>query len=379
MRSAPPPSAETTPAKGALRFPYMFWAHTEAVRSPWCLSQSGMPAPARELFAGCDPIELAHPEVDAAPKLRARLSELYGLPPERILLVPGASGGMWLAAQRWFRAGARVAAETPSYEPLRGLPAEYGAELRLLERRAELGWHFDLAEVDRLLDGARPGHVFVTNSHNPTGAVLDAAELAALARSAERAGGVLVSCEVYMEFASPDKRVHAFQVAPNAVSIGSLTKAYGLGALRVGWLLLGEGLVRERERLLDAAYLGWVDPPAPTCRMARHALDRLPELVRPLLRVERECAPLLADWIRSTNGVRAVPPQLGITAFPRIEGIDDTRALSQYLQREHQVDTVPGEFFAAPGHLRIGCGVPVETLREGLRRLDAGIQAFRRR
>lgn len=377
MRSSPAPLAATSP--GALRFPYMFWAHSEAVRSPWCLSQSGMPAPARELFADLGPLDLAHPEIEAAPRLRARLSELYGLPPERILLVPGASGGMWLAAQRWFRAGARVAAETPSYEPLRALPRDFGAELRLLERRPELGWHFDPAEADRLLDGARPGHVFITNSHNPTGAVLSAEELAALARSAERAGGVLVSCEVYMEFAPPARRVHAFQAAPNAVSIGSLTKAYGLGALRIGWVLLGEGLAHERERLLDGAYLGWVDPPTPICRIARHALDHLPELVQPILRVERECAPLLADWLARTNGITCVPPALGITAFPRIAGIDDTRALSRHLQQAHQVDTVPGEFFAAPGHLRIGCGVPPETLREGLRRLGAGIEAFRRR
>jgi aspartate/methionine/tyrosine aminotransferase len=357
----------------------MFWAHSEAVRSPWCLSQSGMPAPPRELFAGLDLAQFGHPEIEAAPKLRARLSELYGLPPERILLVPGASGGMHLAALRWFRPGSRVASETPSYEPLRALPGFCGADWRPLERRRELNWHFDLGATDRLLAGARPGHVFVTNSHNPTGARLDAAEIAALAGSAERAGGVLVCCEVYMEFAAPAKRVHAFQVAPNAVSIGSVTKAYGLGALRVGWMLLGEGLAAERDLLLDCAYLGWVDPPTPTVLAARHALEHLPELVQPILRVEREAAPILREWLAQTPGIDCVPPELGITAFPRIVGVDDTRALSRYLQQQHQVDVVPGEFFGAPGHLRIGCGVPPETLREGLRRLALGIEVFRRR
>ena len=58
---------------------------------------------------------------------------------------------------------------------------------------------------------------------------------------------------------------------------------------------------------------------------------------------------------------------------------DDTAALAAYLQAEHQVDVVPGEYFGKPGHIRGGFGVPVETLREGLTRLEQGILAFRAR
>lgn len=357
----------------------MFWAHQEAVRSAYCLSQSGMPAPAAELFAGAPLAPLAHPEAEHGPKLRQRLSELYGLPEERILLTPGASGGMWLAAQRWFSPRARVVAETPCYEPLHALPRALGAELVPIERRAERGWQLEPEQAERALDGARVGHVFVTNSHNPSGALLGADALRALARSAERRGGVLVSCEVYMEFAKPEQRVHAFALAPNGVSIGSLTKAYGLGALRMGWMLLGEGLAAERDALLDLAYLGWVDPPTPSVALARHALDRLPQLIQPLLRIECEQRPILEYWLQHEPGIQCVMPTLGITAFPRIEGVADTRALAKFLQQQHQLDTVPGEFFGAPGHLRIGCGLPPETLREALRRLSVGIKAFRAR
>jgi len=57
-------------------------------------------------------------------------------------------------------------------------------------------------------------------------------------------------------------------------------------------------------------------------------------------------------------------------------GVDDTRTLARHLARSEQVDVVPGEFFGAPGHLRIGYAVPEETLREALARVERGIRSF---
>jgi aspartate/methionine/tyrosine aminotransferase len=201
----------------------------------------------------------------------------------------------------------------------------------------------------------------------------------AIAREAERAGGCLISCEVYMEYVPNERRVHAFELARNGISIGSLTKAYGLGPLRIGWMLLGEGLLHDRQHLVDMAYLSYVDPPTATLRAGRLALDRLPELLRPLRTVERESRPIWERWLSRTPGIRSTVPEFGIIAFPRIEDIEDTVALSEYLAVEHDVDVVPGEFFGSAGHLRVSCGVPAATLEEGLARLERGIAAYRKR
>jgi aspartate/methionine/tyrosine aminotransferase len=374
-------STETEP-----RFPYMRWAHSHGFSSPYSLAQSGCPVPDAGLL-GAPPqdraadraADLMHPCAEAKPALEARLAELFGTEPERVLATLGASGAMHLVASRWLRAPARVVTELPSYEPFRALPAAGGCSVEVLRRDWEDGWALDPARASRALAGAAPGHLFLANPHNPTGAVSPAEKVAALAGAAARAGGLLVSNEIYMEFARPEERVHAFALAPNAVSIGGLTKAYGLGALRIGWLILGEGLAAERAALEDAAYLAWVDPPTASLRLALDALDHLPELSRAHLAYRAECLPHLARWLAETPGISGPPPTLGLTAFPRIEGVDDTLALARFLADEHGVDVVPGEFFGAPGHLRVGCGVPEETLVEGLARLTAGIQAFRSR
>jgi aspartate/methionine/tyrosine aminotransferase len=141
--------------------------------------------------------------------------------------------------------------------------------------------------------------------------------------------------------------------------------------------VLGEGVAAERESLVDALYLDYVDPPTTTLRAFARALDELEALARPIAQVEAESRPVWERWLRETEGVRAFVPSRGIIAFPRIEGVADTRALCEFLVREHQVDVVPGEFFGLPGHVRVGCALPPDLLRAGLTRLAAGIRAFR--
>ncbi len=363
----------------ALQFPYMFWAHHEGFLSPYCLSQSGMPVPETSFLAGLE-IDVAHPCIEAKPAIEARLAELFDVAPERVLVTVGASSAMHFAALQWFRTGTRVAAEIPSYEPIRKLPTFFGAEPRPLERRMENGWQIEPEDLRIALEGGGgPGHAFVTNSHNPTGAMMDAERMRALAAETERAGGVLVSCEVYMEFVPNEERVHAFAVAPNTVTIGGLTKAYGLGALRVGWMILGEGLADQMMNVTDKSYLGYVDPPTPSLVAGLRALDHLPDLLQPVHRVASESRPVFERWLHETSCVAGTLGDHGIIAFPRVHGVDDTAALAAYLQAEHQVDVVPGEYFGKPGHIRVGFGVPVETLREGLTRLEQGILAFRAR
>jgi aspartate/methionine/tyrosine aminotransferase len=179
-----------------------------------------------------------------------------------------------------------------------------------------------------------------------------------------------------MEFVPWGRRVHTCDAAPNGITIGSLTKAYGLGALRFGWIVLGTELAAERAHLQDMAYLAWVDPPTSTLAAARAALDHLEELRRPLERIARESRPHWKRWLETTAGVASTVPEFGIIAFPRIERASDTVALAEHLAKEHGVDVVPGEFFGLPGHVRVGCGVPEATLEEGLARLTRGIRAF---
>ncbi|HUR26946.1 MAG TPA: pyridoxal phosphate-dependent aminotransferase [Planctomycetota bacterium] len=361
-------------------FPYMTFARTRAHSARHSLTQSGMPTPADPSLALPHPtpaIDASYAGASVLPELEARIATRLGIDPRRVIASLGATGGMHLAAWRFFGPGSRVASETPSYEPLRSLPRAFGAETVLVERDPADGWRLDPARVRAALSGAARGHVFLTNSHNPTGALLTAPEIALLAEEAARAKGVLVACEVYLEFAEAKDRPHAALVAQNGISISSLTKAYGLGGLRVGWIVLGEALVEERESLLDLAYLTYVDLPTPALQGGVAALERLEDFRGPLERVRRESRPIFLRWLAETPEVVSTEPALGLTAFPRVVGVSDTRALARHLLERWDVGVVPGEYFGRPGHLRVGFALEPERLPTALERLREGIRDFR--
>ncbi|MCP3917949.1 MAG: pyridoxal phosphate-dependent aminotransferase [bacterium] len=363
-----------------LQFPYMFWAHEESFRSPYCLAQSGMPVPESSWLGALEgDAVLGHPSADALPRLEKRLGECFGVDPSRVVVTPGATGAMLTCALRWFRPGSHVASERPAYEPLRKLASYLGAKDVACTRRLEDGWRLDPDRYAAALAGARPGHALVTNPHNPSGSVSGKRELGGIAAACAEAGGVLVSCEAYMEYGTPEERMHAALLFPNAVSIGTLTKAYGLGALRIGWILLGADLVDERRHLVDMGYLGWIDPPTAALHAARIALDHLPTLLQPLRRIEVESRPHLWRWLEECIEIEAHRPPFGILSFPRVRGVNDTVALQKLLAAEFGVDVVAGEFFGAPGYVRVACGVPEATLVEGLRRLSDGIRVYKER
>lgn len=376
-------NARSATGAASLRFPYMVWAHTHSARTSAPLSQSGMPLADARLLAGFQELgfrglDLGHPSAEALPGLERAIAAHLGVDPARVLVTLGATGGMFLAAWRWFGPGARVLTDRPSYEPFRALPRAFGAETIELERRLEEQWRLDPAAAARALGAGRgPAHVFTANPHNPTGALSTRAELVELAALAARTGGNLVACEVYMEYAPRSERVYACQLAPNAVTIGSLTKAYGLGALRVGWIALGEGLAHEAARLRDLAYLSYVDPATMPMSAGRIAFAHIAELWAPVAENARACRPSWAQWLRATDTVASTVPPYGIIAFPRVHGAHDTLALCEYLVHEHAVDVVPGEYFGAPGHVRVGCGVAPAQLAEGLARLTRGLAAWR--
>jgi aspartate/methionine/tyrosine aminotransferase len=365
------------PAAG-LDFPYMVWARTRSGDARFPLTQSGMPPVDARRLGPLPPFENGHAAVVLA-EVEAAIARRLGVDPTRVVATLGASGGLHAAAWTWFGAGTRVAVDVPSYEPFRALPRRLGAEVAVLERRIEDRWTIDPADMRRALSGAARGHVFLANVHNPTGVELGRARLAAIAREAERAGGILVSCDIYAEYVPTAERVDAFRVAPNVVSIGSLTKAYGLGALRIRWIVLGEGVAADVHRLRDATYLAWVDAPLPSLQAGLAALARLDDLLEPYRELARTARPAWARWLASTDGVEAVVPDHGIIAFARIAGARDTLALAEYLVREHEVGIVPGEFFGAPGHVRIGCGLTADRMAEALERLARGLAAWRAR
>lgn len=359
---------------GDLAFPYMVWAHEKSARTRSPLSNSGVPN-ATAPFLGACRVDNDHPGRLALPAFEAAVAKRLGVPKEAVVATPGASGGLAAVASCFFK-DARVAVEVPGYEQLRALALRQAKQAVALPRRLAAGYDILPAELDLLLAGSTRGHAFLTNTHNPSGALLPRARVAELAQVCAAHDGALVSCDIYQEFLPEAERVWTCRAAANGITIGSLTKAYGLGPLRLGWVALGDALMDRRHALRDATYTMWVDPPTTTLAAGVLALERLDELFAFARETHARSKPVLDRWLASTPRVRAHIPAHGLVSFPRIEGLRDGHAFAEHLVAHAQVDVVPGEFFGAPGHLRVACGLPPEQLQDALARLAQGIEAW---
>jgi aspartate/methionine/tyrosine aminotransferase len=346
----------------AMQSDYMYWAKT---RTPvrYNLGSSEVPHFRMDRWE----IEAADLELDGMsyyryPPLREAIAAKCGVTPDRVVMADGTSMANMLAMAALIAPGDRVAVEHPAYEPMVAAAAHLGAEV---VRFARVGPAFDL-DPDAIPAGCKM--IVLTNLHNPTGNLADAATLGAVHALAERNGGHVLIDEVYLDAAVPAQSTAAL-LGERFVCTSSLTKCYGLSGLRCGWILAAPDLAEKMWRLNELFAVAQAHQAE---RLSCIALARLDEIAA-------ENVPLLARNRSIANGffagrseIEMAPMTSGITAFPRlIRG--DVDNLDATLRAKYDTAIVPGRFFGLANHFRIGIGSPTGIVEAGLERLGAAL------
>ena len=306
--------------------------------------------------------------------MEKRLPEFLGVPEGEALLTQGTSEANSLVMHLLCSEGTDVLVDVPAYQPIPQLPGLYGSRTVPIPRSMEEGWQLDLQRVQELA-GPNTVAIFTVNLHNPTGAALKREELRALADIASDAKAALVVDEIFRPFVEDDREVPPIrELAPEAVSTGSLSKVYVWASTRMGWISGPSETIRALGDLKD-----FVEPSfaMPGTAAAVQIIDRLPDLRDRARAIARKGMDAMEEWVDSREDVSWVRPYAGIICFPRFEGVTDTVALAKRALDEHGVMTSPGEFFGLPGHIRIGVGDPdTGHVEEGLRLLGETLDAM---
>jgi aspartate/methionine/tyrosine aminotransferase len=154
----------------------------------------------------------------------------------------------------------------------------------------------------------------------------------------------------------------------------SLTKAFGLGNVRFGWLAANTELVARALRVNDYVTVLY---PSPCAWVGACALDRLTALQHRADEVRRRNLPIVQAWIDSRADVAWSPSEAGIIGLVQLHAIHDTASWCERLLERWDTLVVPGLFFDAPGFVRIGFGCSPATLGEGLTRIGRALDAAR--
>lgn len=301
------------------------------------------------------------------------LADHYHCGGDNVMLAAGSSSANFLAYAALLGPGDKVIVETPGYPQFFSLASLCGAQAVKLPRRFENRFLPDPSELAGLIDD-RTRLVVLTNLHNPSMAHIPADHLRQIITLCADRGVMVLVDEVYLHHLVPGEGDDtAWGMADNVIVTSSLTKVYGLSALRFGWAIAPVRLV---SRMLDLADV--VDPQVVpiTQNMAVRALSALPRL-RPLARRLHESHwPIVREWLNARSDVDYHKPEGGLTVWMRAKGVTESGSLATILRNEFSTLVVPGEYFQSPGWLRVGYRIEPMTLREGLKRLGKALDDF---
>jgi aspartate/methionine/tyrosine aminotransferase len=217
---------------------------------------AGAPSPAiAAARAALSSGPLGYTETLGIASLRRRIARAYrewhglDIDPQRIVVTTGSSAGFILAFLALFEAGDRVAVALPGYPPYRHILTALGCEPVGIETDARTRWSID-SEALLAQHRIRPlKGVIVGSPANPTGTMLSAAALSELIRSAEDAGIVVISDEIYHGLDYAFAAECAARLSSDCVVINSFSKYFCMTGWRVGWMVVPPTLVRSIERL----------------------------------------------------------------------------------------------------------------------------------
>lgn len=354
-----------------VRSTYLEWAKLRS-RARFGLAGSDvLHYPLPEMHVRVEDLSLSPPGGYGYKPLLEKLAAKAGIPVECVVHAQGTSMANHLAMAALLEPGDEILIEEPGYEAISAAAQYLGAKIRRFPRKFEAGFQVDPREIERAIS-PRTRVIAITNLHNPSGVRTADNALKMVGQIARSMGAHVLVDEVYMEMCLESQWQSAFHLGPNFIVTSSLTKGYGLTALRCGWVLAPAPLAERMWRLND---LFGATSPYPTDLLSVIALDQLPQIATRSKKLLDTNRALLKALLDSRKDLLTIWPEAGTIAFPQLT-TGHADAFCQLLMEKYETSVVPGRFFDAPEHFRIGIGGETEKVREGLSRISAALDEF---
>jgi aspartate/methionine/tyrosine aminotransferase len=315
-------------------------------------------------------LRLGYTEVPGSLELRSAIAERYEhAEHDDVLTLAAAEEGIFIAYHALLGPGDHAVVEAPCYGSAIEVARSTGAAVSVWQRRHEDGWAYDLDELERLLR-ADTKLIYVNSPHNPTGTQMEHADLQRLVELARERSIVLFSDEVYrgLEHDRADRLPAACDLYPQAISLNTVSKAYGLPGLRIGWLTCRDAQLIDR--ITELKLYTTICSSAPSELLVALAVRHGDRLIERSRRLVRANLPLVEEFLQRHDQLfEWVKPTAGPVGFPRVSGAFDVRAWCEQTAEQSGVLLLPGVVYECPRHVRVGYGRA--NISQALERLDS--------
>lgn len=322
--------------------------------------------------AELDAISLDDSDTFGSTELRAALAARWTAGDvSRVMATHGSTEAIFVVMASLLEAGDEVVVLRPCYHALSAVAKGVGCQLVPWPLRPEQDFQPDLDELRNLVSH-RTKMIVVNFPHNPTGVTITTAQQQQLVAIAAGIDAYLVWDAAFTELTYgtpplPDPS----ECYRRCVSLGTLSKAYGLPGLRVGWCLGDPELLAQFIPLRDRLTI-CLSPVVEL--LAARAVKYADLLIGPRLAQAARNLSTLGDWADSMAAkVELTRPGGGVTVFPRLD-VSDVDALCRHMCEDEGILVVPGSCFGDQSRIRLGFGSSSSTYAHGLTQLGKAIE-----
>ncbi len=298
-----------------------------------------------------------------------------GLGADDVLITGGAAGALFIVATCLLGKEDHLVVVRPNYATNLETPRAIGCSVSFVDLSFEDGFRMDLDALEAAIT-PHTKLVSITCPHNPTGTMLQEAELRELSARVRSRGCRLLVDETYRELAYDGPLPIAASLGAHVISVSSLSKAYGVPGIRVGWLVSKDEALRElflaakeQINICGSVVDEWI---------AEQILSRRSQFLPPTLAEMRARRERVAEWLDNEEMLEWVRPAGGVVCLPRMksEPAGGTAAFYRRLLQTHGTYVGPGRWFELDDrYFRLGYGWSTpEALQGGLAGISAALR-----
>lgn len=314
-----------------------------------------------------DDLVLSYAPPQGAEALRGAVASFHAVDPDCVVMTTGASEALSILLCLASRPGGNVVIPDPAYPAYAAIAQTLGLAVRAYPLVHEQGFAHRAEAILAATDRDTVA-VIVNTPHNPTGAVMAHAEIAALGEALAARSVLLMVDEVYhpLHFGEPRRSAAGLR---GVTVISDLSKAFSLPGLRTGWIVAASP--DQVPAMINARSYFTISSSPLSEGLATHALAHREVILARLADVAGANRARLTALIENASSVLEwAPPQGGTTSFPRFRDSRDSRPFCEALARAG-VLVAPGDCFGQSAHMRIGFAQQADGFDEAIARIRA--------
>lgn len=328
-----------------------------------------------DLKLNLDQLVLAYGHHAGIPALRELIAGPYNsISAGDVLITAGAAAALFIVATSLLDKDDHLIVMRPNYATNIETPKAIGCEIDFVDLSFEKRFEPDIKQIESLIK-PNTRYISITTPHNPTGTVLSMHSLLQLIALAEKYKCYLLVDETYRDLTFGMQLPLAATLSNRVISVSSVSKAFGLPGIRIGWLItknkkLQETFLAAKEQIFLCNSV--VDE-----EIARQFLKYKIAKLRSIEQHVKVNFDILKNWIKTQPYLEWIEPEAGVICFPRLKKDIHVNMEAFYHTLYHSYKTLvgPGHWFDMDKrYMRIGFGWPSkEALQKGLENITLAL------